>query len=66
MALICIISRGIPIIRVEGSRIIIMLVLMVPVILITKPTIHEGFINSILGPVLGETFIVNPPGIESF
>ena len=66
IALIRIISRGIPIIRVESGRIIIMLVLMVLVIQITKPTIHEGFIMGILGPELGKACVFNPLGVEGF
>ena len=39
IASICIISRGIPFVRIKSRRIIIMAVLMVPVKQITKPTI---------------------------
>ena len=63
---VCIISRGIPIIWVEMRRIIIKLVVMVPVILITKPAIHQGFIMGILGPELRKACVFDPLGIEGF
>ena len=66
MISISIISRGIPFIRIEIRKIIIMPVLMVLVIQITKPTIHERFIVCFFGRVLRKACIINPLGIEGF
>ena len=63
---ICIITRGIPFIRIKSRRIIIMAVLMVPVKQITKPTIKERFIVCFLSCVLRKACIINPLGIEGF
>ena len=63
---VCIISRGISIIRIKGWRVIIMAVLMVSIKQIAKPTIQEGFIVCLLCCEFRKACEINPLGVEGF